>query len=40
VETWDCVVFLSKLLFETGCADISARAEWGSEDALGRHAFS
>jgi hypothetical protein len=28
VEAWDRVVFLSKLVFETGCADISARAEW------------
>ena len=30
VEAWDRVVFLSKLVFETGCADITVRAEWAA----------
>jgi hypothetical protein len=28
--TWDRVLSFLKLLFETGCADISVRAEWAA----------
>ena len=27
---WDRIICLSKLLFETGCADVSVTAEWAA----------
>jgi hypothetical protein len=30
-EAWDRVVFLSKLLFETGRAEVSVTAEWAAQ---------
>jgi hypothetical protein len=39
-EAWDRVVFLSKLLFETGRAEVSVTAEWAAQILSADTAFS
>ena len=39
-EAWDGVVFLSKLLFETGRAEVSVTAEWAAQMLSADTAFS